>query len=433
MTQTDGAAAVEAAAAPPPPSGPVVDVEGLSKRFGPTIALDGVDLVLRRGQVHGLVGANGAGKSTLIRILSGALVPDRGTVSIAGVPLRLGDPAASRSAGIVAVQQDIDAGVLPGHSVAQNLALDLLADPAAGVFLDDAGVRREAERIAHEGGLDLPLERSIDRLGAGDRQQVVLARALAQRPRLLILDEPTSALSERETGTLFRAIERMVAGGIAVLYVSHRLSEVATLADSVHVLRGGRTVAVMRRPFSGSAIGQAILGHAPVGVLRAASLHRRVAGESVLTLEAVATRRDGPRVDLAVASGEVVGLFGLIGAGKTSLLEGLFGVRPFASGSVRLHGRPYAPRDPAAAILRRSPRARGPRPARNPPDLVGGTQLEPAIPRPDPALRVHRRAARSDDGRSRRSADSASSRPGRRPRSGRSRAATSRRSWSVAG
>jgi simple sugar transport system ATP-binding protein len=349
VTSVSGAAASGDAAASPGPVGDdpvVVSVRGLRQRYGATVALDGVDLDLRRGEVHGLVGANGAGKSTLIRILAGAVAPTAGSVDVDGRALALGDPAASRLAGIGAVHQAIDAGILPGHTVAANLALDRLADPRSGILVRSTAVRATAAAIAERAGLTLRLDDLVDRLGASDRQQIVLARALARDPRLLILDEPTSALSARETGRLFATIRRMAAAGVAVLYVSHRLAEVAELAIRVSVLREGRLVASMTAPFSAAAIGEAMLGHAPTRQ----RVTTTAAGAPVLTLTGVQTRPDRPTVDLVIHQGEIVGVFGLVGAGKTSLLEGLFGARALAGGAVALDGRPYAPRDTADAV-----------------------------------------------------------------------------------
>jgi simple sugar transport system ATP-binding protein len=341
VTTTPGDVASDDAASPlPAPEGPIVELRGVHKRYGATVALDGVDLVLRRGEVHALVGANGAGKSTLIKVLAGGVAPDTGEVRVTGTPLALGDPAASRAAGIWTVHQDIDAGILPGHTVAENLTLDRLADRDTGLLMRPAATKAAAARIADRAGLTIGLDVTVDRLGSSDRQQIVLARALGRDPRLLILDEPTSALSARETGRLFATIRRMVGAGVAVLYVSHRLPEVAELAARVTVLRGGRVVAAMTGPFSAAAIGEAMLGHA---VARPKSAPTARADRPMLTLTGVRTRADREPLDLEVHEGEIVGLFGLVGAGKSALLEGLFGARPFLEGRIRLAGAGYEP------------------------------------------------------------------------------------------
>jgi len=339
----------------------VVTIHGLRKHYAATQALAGVDLELRAGEVYGLVGANGAGKSTLIRILAGAVVPDAGEVLIAGVPLALGSPRAALRAGIVTVHQQIDAGILPGHTVGENLALDLLGSEGRGPLYRRHDVRVRAREIADRAGLDLPLDAIVDRLGSSDRQQIVLARALAHEPRLLVLDEPTSALSERETERLFATIRRMIGLGVGVLYVSHRLPEVAGLAARVGVMRDGRLVREFAETTSAREIGAAILGTAlatpeiaSAGAASPATLPAAATPSAppVLVVRNAQTRPTRPPLDLVVAAGEIVGLFGLIGAGKTSLFEALFGIRPLAAGNATLDGRPLAAGSPREAIDR---------------------------------------------------------------------------------
>ena len=350
------------AAGHPAASGAVVTIHGLRKHYAATQALAGVDLELRAGEVYGLVGANGAGKSTLIRILAGAVVPDAGEVLVAGVPLALGSPRAALRAGIVTVHQQIDAGILPGHTVGENLALDLLGSDGRGPLYRRHAVRVRAREIADRAGLDLSLDALVDRLGSSDRQQIVLARALAHEPRLLVLDEPTSALSERETERLFATIRRMIGLGVGVLYVSHRLPEVAGLAVRVGVMRDGRLVREFAETTSAREIGAAILGTAlaapetpsPGAASPATPVAAATAPSAppVLVIRGAQTRQTRPPLDLVVGAGEIVGLFGLIGAGKTSLFEALFGIRRLAAGAATLDGRPLAAGSPREAIDR---------------------------------------------------------------------------------
>jgi simple sugar transport system ATP-binding protein len=342
----------------PAASGAVVTLHGLRKHYAATQALAGVDLELHAGEVYGLVGANGAGKSTLIRILAGAVVPDAGEVLVAGLPLALGSPRAALRAGIVTVHQQIDAGILPGHTVGENLGLDLLGSDGRGPLYRRRDVRARAGEIAERAGLDLPLDAVVDRLGSSDRQQIVLARALSHEPRLLVLDEPTSALSERETERLFATIRRMIALGVGVLYVSHRLPEVAGLAARVGVMREGRLVREFAETTSAREIGAAILGTALAApeprsaVAASPGAPTTPSAAPMLILRGARTRPDRPPLDLVVGAGQIVGLFGLIGAGKTSLFEALFGVRPLAAGHATLDGRPLAATSPREAIDR---------------------------------------------------------------------------------
>ena len=355
MTDASAAGDRSPAAVPVPATDPVairptpaVELVGLRKRFGATIAVAGIDLALGRGEIHGLVGANGAGKSTLIRMLSGAVRPDEGHVRVDALEMPLGDPALSRAAGIQAVYQEIDAGILPGHTVAENLAIDRLGDPSTGVRYRTSEMRAAAARIAAALDLAIPLDAPIERVGPSDRQLILICRALAREPRLLILDEPTSALSQRESDLLFRNVRTLAARGVTVLYISHRLGEVASLVDRVSVLRDGRLVRTMEPPFSPALIGTAMLGHAPTSGVA----DRREPGDPVLAIRGLRTRPRRPAIDLVAHTREVIGVFGLVGSGKSALLEGLFGARPIAEGVITVDDRAYRPVDPATGVLR---------------------------------------------------------------------------------
>jgi simple sugar transport system ATP-binding protein len=296
-----------------------------------------------------MVGANGAGKSTLIKALCGAHAEYEGTIEIEGAPVHFRGPLDARRHGIEAVHQHIDEGVVPGLSVAENLTLDLLASGDEGFLFSQRRGRREAVKIAERLGLRLTqaeLRDDVRRLSVSRRQLLVLARALSRSPRVLILDEPTSALSAAEAERLFEVVRKLVAERVAVLYVSHRLGEVDALADRVAVLRDGRLRAVFQRPFERRAVVEAMLGEA-VAELE----HREQSGErEVLRLEAVQLTPRWPPIDLTFRSGQVTGVIGLIGAGKTELAEGLFGLRRPAAGRLLLEGRPYRPHHPSDAV-----------------------------------------------------------------------------------
>jgi simple sugar transport system ATP-binding protein len=296
-----------------------------------------------------MVGANGAGKSTLIKALCGAHAEYEGTIEIEGAPVHFRGPRDARRHGIEAVHQHIDEGVVPGLSVAENLTLDLLASGDEGFLFSQRRGRREAVKIAERLGLRLTqaeLRDDVRRLSVSRRQLLVLARALSRSPRVLILDEPTSALSAAEAERLFEVVRKLVAERVAVLYVSHRLGEVDALADRVAVLRDGRLRAVFQRPFERRAVVEAMLGEA-VAELE----HREQSGErEVLRLEAVQLTPRWPPIDLTFRSGQVTGVIGLIGAGKTELAEGLFGLRRPAAGRLLLEGRPYRPHHPSDAV-----------------------------------------------------------------------------------
>src|SRR6266545_2233116 len=282
-----------------------------------------------------MVGANGAGKSTLIKVLCGAHHDHEGTIEIEGKAARFGGPLDARRHGIEAVHQRIDEGVVPGLSVAENLTLDLLGSGGEGFVFSQRRARREAETIAERLGLNLTqaeLRDDVRRLSVSRRQLLVLARALSRSPRVLILDEPTSALSAAEAERLFEIVRRLVAERVCVFYISHRLGEVDALADRVGVLRDGRLRAVFARPFERAAVVEAMLGHAVAELERT----EQPAEREVLRLEALRLTPSWPPIDLAVGSGQVTGVIGLIGAGKTELAEVLFGLRRPAGGQVLL-------------------------------------------------------------------------------------------------
>ncbi|MGP3962369.1 sugar ABC transporter ATP-binding protein [Nonomuraea sp. 3N208] len=327
-------------------------VTSVSKVYGATTALSSVTLDLRPGEIVGLIGTNGAGKSTLIKILSGATAPSSGTLSYEGRPLAFGGPLDAQAAGVQTVHQNIDDGVVFGATVAENLTLDALATRGRrGWFQTRARIRAAASAAAP--GLDLSMDAPVESLPASARQQIVIARALARHARLLILDEPTSTLSEVEAGALAARVREAAAAGVSVLYVSHRLSEIEALCDRVVVLRDGELVATFAAPLDRAAIVGAMLGSAADAPARRAAVAREAgagAGRDVLVAGGVRALPGGHAFGFRVRAGELLGVTGLVGAGKTELLEQLGGARPLVSGELSLDGVPYKPKDPRDAI-----------------------------------------------------------------------------------
>lgn len=219
---------------------PLVRLLGLCKTFGAQCALDQVSLDIYPGEGVALLGANGAGKSTLVRILSGALAADAGELWVDGQRQRFTSPLSARRVGIVAVHQSLDDAIAPGLSVAENLLLDELGQPYADFLLNRKSLLHRAEAIAAGLGLDLPLQYPVERLGRADRQLLVLARAFALQPRLLILDEPTAALPEADAERLLGLIDSQRARGVAILYISQRLSDLRRVTNRAIVLQDGR-------------------------------------------------------------------------------------------------------------------------------------------------------------------------------------------------
>jgi simple sugar transport system ATP-binding protein len=328
------------------PRPPALRVSGLSKRYGASEVLSQVSFDVAVGEVVGLIGTNGAGKSTLIKILSGAVDASGGTVEVGGEPFAPATPLDARRAGVQTVHQAIDAGIVPGSSVADNLTLDSLAPGAGGLFRSAKRTRRAARAVAANAGLHVDVEADIESLPASERQQVVIARVLSHHVKVLVLDEPTSSLSARETERLLASVRRLAAAGVAVLFVSHDLVEIEEVSDRVVVLRDGVVTRVLARPFRQRELVQAMLGTVAPSLEHEA----RVGTTVVLAARGVRTRTGALPFDLDVRIGEIVGLTGLVGAGKTEFLEQLYGARPLVSGELALHGREYRPASPAQAV-----------------------------------------------------------------------------------
>ncbi|MDR7233618.1 sugar ABC transporter ATP-binding protein [Agrococcus sediminis] len=330
---------------------PALALANLTKRFGPTEVLKGVDLALHSGRVTALLGANGAGKSTLIKVLAGVHAPSGGDVMLAGAPVSLDSPASASRLGIRTVHQRIDDAIVPGLSVAENLVFEAIAQGTTSRFGSLRSILPKAREVA--GTLDLDwsdafLRQDVHELGIADCQMLLLARALATTPKVLILDEPTSTLSKSEADRLFELVRALRDRGVAILYVSHRLGEVRALADDIAVLRDGRIVDRQHRPVDLDRAVTAMLGE---GVIHDQEAIDELQGTEVaLELRDLQVLAEGPTIDLELCRGEVTGIIGLVGAGKTELAEHLFGVRQVRPGTMLLHGKSFAPRSPKAAI-----------------------------------------------------------------------------------
>jgi simple sugar transport system ATP-binding protein len=331
---------------------PAVGLTDVGMAFGGRTVLASVTLDIDPGSVVALLGANGAGKSTLIKILSGVHTGHGGQVRVAGEPAALHSPLAARQLGIQTVHQRIGEGIVPGLTVAENLVFEELAQTRGNPFLNGRRLLARAREIQAGLGLDWSdsvLRKDVTELGLSDRQLLILARALATRPRLLILDEPTSALSAAEAERLFTLVERMRDDGIAVLYASHRLGEIDALADRLVVLRDGRLTEDQAKPFDWDSALRAMLAQAQEATT-ARPVREGAKGEVALSLRGVRLFTDRAPLDLDLRTGEVTGVVGLLGAGKTELARGLFGAERLPAGSLELDGRPYGPKRPSDAI-----------------------------------------------------------------------------------
>lgn len=324
---------------------PLIQVRELSKTFGSNRALDGVSLQIHPAEVVALLGANGAGKSTLVKILAGSQRADAGEIFVDGQPRQFSSPLSARRVGIVAVHQQINDGIAPGLSVAENLLLDELCRPDADFWLNRKRLLERAASIAAGLGLVLPLEQPIEHLGQAERQLVVLARAFALQPRLLILDEPTAALSDAEAQRLFGLIDTLRSRGVAIVYISHRLSDLQRVADRAIVLRDGR----LAGEFSARQLPEAV--HAMLGQALDGHVYTPgLVGRNVLGVRGLQILPRSKRFDFDLHQGEVVVLTGLLGAGKSEIAEVLFGLRQAVAGSLQLDGEDWVPGSPRAAI-----------------------------------------------------------------------------------
>jgi ribose transport system ATP-binding protein len=323
----------------------------VSKRFPGVVALDGVALALAPGEVVAVVGENGAGKSTLMKILAGVYQPDEGAVELDGRPVRFAGPAEATAAGVVLIHQELN--LAENLSVADNLFLGREPTTGGGLRLLNRRVtaERSAALLARVGLPADRVNRLVETLPPGEKQLVEIARALGTAVRVLIMDEPTSSLTQKETERLYTVIDGLRADGVSVLYISHRLAEVKRCADRVTVLRDGKNAGELAKAeithdnMVRLMVGRDMKQFYP-------KVHRTgTGGAPVLALDGV-RYRSGPDtpVSLEVRAGEILGMAGLVGAGRTELAEAVFGVRHLAAGSLALDGRPLRVHSPADAI-----------------------------------------------------------------------------------
>lgn len=324
----------------------ILQMVDIDKSFGATRALSGMTLDVYPGEIHALMGENGAGKSTLMKILSGVYTPDAGEIRIDGKPVRLQDPASSRAAGINLIYQEL--AVAPNLSVAENVFMGSEPRKQFG-FVDRAQMHRRTTEVLAQLGASFRASDRAGSLSIAEQQQVEIARALIHRGRVLIMDEPTAALSDRETEHLFGVIRRLRDEGLAIIYISHRMAEVHALADRITVLRDGTYVGQISR----EELDSKRLVHMMVGrPLDDFYQHRRAANSektAALEVEDLAGGKIKP-ASFSIAHGEVVGLAGLVGAGRTELARLLFGADPKSSGVIRLDGKVIQAPNPRAAI-----------------------------------------------------------------------------------
>lgn len=324
---------------------PVLAAIGVVKQFPGVRALDGVSLDVRPGEVHALVGENGAGKSTLMHVLAGALQPDAGEIRLDGVPVRFADPRAALERRIAVVYQELSlADDLP---ICENIFANRQPVGRFGL-IDRAEMRRRTLQLLADFDWCADPEMPVRALGAADRQVVEVLKAISSDPRVVILDEPTSSLTAREKERLFALIRRRRAAGVAFIYISHHLPEVFDLADRVTVLRDGRHV----RTAAAASLTEDDLVRAMVGreLQDVYGSRSGVVGDTRLEVRGATRAGVYEDVSLSVRAGEIVGLAGLAGAGRTELARGVFGAEPMDRGTVQIDGRRVEAGTPSAGV-----------------------------------------------------------------------------------
>ncbi|HEY7070614.1 MAG TPA: sugar ABC transporter ATP-binding protein [Acidimicrobiales bacterium] len=326
---------------------PLLAVRGLVKDYPGVRALDGVDFTVEAGQVHCLVGQNGAGKSTLIKCIAGLVTPSAGEVAVEGAPLPSGDPAAALTRGVATIYQELD--LVDDLSVADNLFLG--HELHRGPVIDRRAMRAAAtDVLARLGHRAIPPRALVGELAPAAKQITSIARALTRQARLLILDEPTAVLGGHEVATLFDVIRRLTAEGVGVVYISHRLEEVAAVADVITVLRDGRTVASALAPDTArSELITAMVGRRLADTFPARDPERQP-GPVVLRVEGLSRAPAVHEVSFDVREGEILGVGGLVGAGRTELLRLVAGVDRPDAGRVVVGDRALPPGRPDLAI-----------------------------------------------------------------------------------
>ncbi|MCK0713567.1 sugar ABC transporter ATP-binding protein [Chromohalobacter sarecensis] len=327
---------------------PILTMTAISKTFGEIKALHDVSLTAWCGEVHALMGENGAGKSTLMKILSGALSPDPGgEIRIAGTPMRTGDTRLSKSLGIAVIYQELS--LAPNLTVAQNIFLG--AEKSHRGVVDRHAMRTQSQPILDRLGVTFRSDTLVGRLSLGERQLVEIARALSTQARIIVMDEPTTSLSSRETEHLFKVIEGLKREDIAILYISHRMDEVYRLSDRCSVLRDGTYVGTLERDeLDAKRLVTMMVGRDISSFYKKAHQAYEEDREVALRVEDLADDKVIKGCSFVVHKGEVLGVAGLVGSGRTELLRLIYGADPASRGTVYLDGKAVTPSSPRDAL-----------------------------------------------------------------------------------
>jgi ribose transport system ATP-binding protein len=320
----------------------LIVLKGITKRFPGVLALDQVDLVVRKGEVHVLLGENGAGKSTLMKILAGAYQMDEGQIIIDGRPTDIPSPREGQRQGVSIIYQEFN--LFPHLTAAQNIFLG--REPARGLFIDNKTMNQEALKLLRSLKADIDPGELVVNLSVAEQQMVEIAKALSLKAKVLVMDEPTASLTERETEVLFETIRQLKARGVGIIYISHRLQEVFAIGDRATVLRDGQLVGTVN---VADATIEELIGMMVGRTITHQDRPKSQGGREVLRTVGL-TGRGIRNIDLVAYEGEIVGIAGLVGAGRTELARSIFGLDPITSGEIFLGGEKVQISSPEMAV-----------------------------------------------------------------------------------
>ena len=325
-----------------------LELKGISKSFPGVKALDHVDIALRPATVHAIMGENGAGKSTLMKIINGLYQRDEGIVLLDGKEVHFSGPMESQAAGIAMIYQELN--FFPELTVAENIFMR--RQPMKAGRVDWATMYREAQRILDENGLQLKAKMRMGDLSIGDAQMLEIVKAVAFKAQVIIMDEPTSSISDKEVAFLFETIRRLRKEGISFLYISHKIDEIMQIADDITIIRDGRTITSGPvSDFTEDSIITGMVGRSIENIYPKVELPL---GEVAFEARGLSTEGMFEDVSIYVRKGEIVGMAGLIGAGRSEVCRAIFGLDPLEKGEITINGRRYVPRDVTHARRRAS-------------------------------------------------------------------------------
>jgi ribose transport system ATP-binding protein len=322
---------------------PILQMKGITKDFPGVRALNHVDLDINPSEVHGLVGENGAGKSTLLKILSGALRNDEGEIRVNGSPVMILNPKASQDLGITVIYQDFN--LVPYLSIARNIFLGHESEIDSKIILNKKRMNEKSRELLSSLGIDLDPTRLVNDLTVAEKQMVEIARALSLESKIVLMDEPSAPLSENEVKFLFKTIQRLKEKGVSIVYVSHRLEEIFQIADRVSILRDGALI--ITKPISEIDLNEVIRLMVGRDIKEHYPKESYPPGGVILEIQNPEWKKG---IALKVHEGEVVGIAGLVGSGRTELAQSVFGVSPINRGQIFLNRKRISPRSPSEAV-----------------------------------------------------------------------------------